>query len=93
MNTQVVNVRYTDRYDVYIGRSSKWGNPYRIGVDGDRDEVVDKYRLYLYTRKDLLRCMVKELSGKILACHCKPQRCHGDILVEVLSFMEALTMD
>ena len=44
---KVVN-KYKEDYDVYIGRGSKWGNPYRIGEDGTREEVIEKYRLYLW---------------------------------------------
>ena len=40
--TVVVNLR-KERFDVYIGRGSKWGNPFRIGADGDRVEVIRKY--------------------------------------------------
>ncbi len=38
----VVNIR-TDKYDVFIGRPSKWGNPFIIGKDGTREEVLEKY--------------------------------------------------
>jgi hypothetical protein len=42
-----VNMRHTRDYDVRIDRRTRWGNPYRIGVDGTRDEVIARYRLYL----------------------------------------------
>lgn len=71
-----------DSYDVYIGRGSKWGNPYILGKDGDRQEVVELYKDYLQNRKDLLS-QVHELKGKKLGCYCKPQACHGDILKEL----------
>ncbi len=29
-------------YDVYVGRPSKWGNPFVIGRDGRRGEVIRK---------------------------------------------------
>tara|TARA_R100001510_G_scaffold50995_1_gene50428 strand:+ start:1167 stop:1424 length:258 start_codon:yes stop_codon:yes gene_type:complete len=67
--------------DVYIGRGSKWGNPYVIGKDGNRDEVIEKYRLYIERTPELL-CAISELKGKNLVCFCKPQRCHGDILLK-----------
>lgn len=66
-------------YDVYIGRGSKWGNPFIIGIDGNRNEVCDKYETYLASRKDLLKC-IPELKGKVLGCYCAPNRCHGDLL-------------
>jgi hypothetical protein len=67
------------RYDVYIGRPSKWGNPFVIGKDGSRDEVIAKYEAWLMARPDLLDDL-HELKGKTLACWCSPAACHGDVL-------------
>jgi hypothetical protein len=67
---------------VYIGRGSKWGNPFRIGADGDRATVIAKYERYLRTRHDLLRAL-DELRGKDLVCFCAPQACHGDLLLRL----------
>jgi hypothetical protein len=80
MITTVVNKR-TDEFDIYIGRGSKWGNPYVIGKDGTRDEVIDKYINYLCTTD--LDQDIDELYGKRLGCFCKPLACHGDILARV----------
>ena len=66
-------------YDVYIGRGSKWGNPFRIGRHGDRNEVISKYETYIMGRRDLIDSL-PELVGKTLGCWCKPANCHGDIL-------------
>ena len=68
-----------DKYDVYIGRPSKWSNPFVIGKDGDRDSVIQKYRDWLMTRPELLSAL-PELRGKVLGCWCAPRACHGDIL-------------
>lgn len=81
--TKVVHCK-KEPYDIYIGRPSKWGNPFKIGVDGTRDEVLEKYKIYMlqnqYLKEDL-----KELVGKTLGCWCKPKyRCHGDILIELI---------
>jgi len=65
---------------VYIGRGSKWGNPFVIGRDGDRVTVIAKYARYLRTRHDLLRSL-DELRGKDLVCFCAPLACHGDLLL------------
>lgn len=70
------------KYDVYIGRPSKWGNPFEIGVDGNRDEVIKKFKTYILSNKELMKDIV-ELKGKILGCWCYPNKCHGDILVEL----------
>jgi len=67
---------------VYIGRPSKWGNPFAIGEDGDREEVVAKYRRWILGQVSLLRDL-GEIEGKTLGCWCKPNLCHGDILAEL----------
>ena len=72
-----------EKYDIYIGRPSKWGNPFVIGKDGTRKEVIDKYRVYLFKHDYLLSC-IDELEDKILGCYCKPLLCHGDVLIETL---------
>jgi len=66
-------------YDTYIGRGSKWGNPYIIGVDGDREEVISKFEAYIMNKPDLIADL-HELRGKVLGCWCAPKACHGDIL-------------
>ena len=75
---EVVN-KYKDRFDIYIGRGSIWGNPFRISIDGNREEVINKYEIYLLNNKFLMS-KVKELKGKKLGCFCKPKACHGDVL-------------
>jgi hypothetical protein len=77
--TRVVHCR-REAYDVYIGRPSKWGNPYEIGKDGTREEVIEKYRKYVMGRTDLMAAL-GELRGKVLGCWCHPKACHGDVLV------------
>lgn len=78
--TRVVN-RHRDRYDVYVGRPGPWGNPFVIGKDGTRDEVIEKFREY-GERVGLRARARAELRGKTLGCWCSPERCHGDVLAE-----------
>lgn len=83
---KVVN-KSKDRYDVYIGRGSPFGNPYVIGRDGTRDEVIEKYKAYFLDRienDESFRRQVESLKCKVLGCHCKPKRCHGDIIKDYL---------
>lgn len=80
--TTIVNVK-TDDYDIYIGRGSKWGNRYRIGVDGTREEVIEKYIVDKLEDPYFMMDVVRQLQGMRLGCHCKPLNCHGDWLVEV----------
>ena len=81
--TKVVHCK-KEKYDVYIGRPSKWGNPYNIGKDGTRKEVIEKYRKYILSNKELLNSL-HELEGQILGCWCSPKSCHGDILIEFIN--------
>ena len=82
LKPKVVNLR-DELYDVYIGRGSIWGNPFMIGKDGDRDEVIKKYKDRILKKPELLK-RLPELKGKVLGCYCKPLACHGDVLVELL---------
>lgn len=85
--TTVVHV-HREPYDVYIGRyahgfkASIWGNPFIVGRDGTREEVIAKYRVYLLGRTDLLD-RLPELQGKRLGCWCAPAACHGDVLADL----------
>jgi hypothetical protein len=80
-NPLVVHCRLS-RYDVYIGRPSKWGNPFVVGRDGAREQVIARYEQWLLTQPHLIAAL-GELTGKILACWCAPQPCHGDVLARL----------
>lgn len=87
-----------DPNHVYIGRDmthyvpgavgSKWQNPFKLDDQG-RDVCTEKYKQYLlndqtkYDGKTLLES-IEELRGKTLGCWCKPEQCHGDVLVQIL---------
>ncbi len=85
--TRVVHCQ-REHYDVYIGRAnrrhglpqSQWANPYVVGKDGTRNEVITRYRAWILTQPALLAAL-PELVGKILGCWCAPHACHGDVLV------------
>jgi hypothetical protein len=81
MKTRVVHCK-REAYDVYIGRPSKWGNPFTIGKDGTREQVIAKYREWLKSQPALMAAL-PELRGKILGCWCAPHPCHGDVLAEL----------
>lgn len=68
-----------DRFDVYIGRPGKWGNPFVIGRDGTREEVIAKYEAWIKQQPALMSSL-HELKGKVLGCWCAPCACHGDVL-------------
>jgi hypothetical protein len=85
-------------YGVYIGRQysvlpqSPYHNPYHIGVDGTRDEVVDKFAVYWYAPEQAkLRALArKELPFRILGCWCRVprERCHGEIIAGYVNWRE-----
>lgn len=79
--THVVRCR-REPYDLYIGRPSIWGNPFVIGRDGDRVEVIRKYETWLLQQPRLLAQLV-ELRGRVLGCWCAPLPCHGDVLARL----------
>jgi hypothetical protein len=76
---------------VYIGRAtprvglarSKWANPFVIGRDGTRDEVIVKYRVWLLQQPELM-AVLPELRGLDLVCWCAPLPCHADVLLYLL---------
>ena len=76
--THVVHRNKAD-FDVYIGRGSKWGNPFKIGRDGTREEVISKHLEWLLQQPSLMAAL-PELHGKVLGCYCAPLPCHGDTL-------------
>ena len=70
--------------DVYIGRPSQFQNPFVVGVDGTRAEVLARYKKYFHERistDEAFRQAIVNLRGKRLACWCKPLPCHGDVIV------------
>lgn len=82
-----------DKYDVYIGRPSKWGNPFshleantlaKFKVQ-TREQAVESYRNYIeYGDGSHLLESLHELKGKRLACWCSPKLCHGEVLLELV---------
>ena len=84
--TTVVNMHVTQGWDVRIDRMSMFGNPFKVGIHGTRAEVVEMYQEHfnkMITYKGF-RDKVIALRGKRLGCWCKPEGCHGDILIKLL---------
>ena len=78
---------------VYIGRPSKWGNPFVIGKDGTRKEVIQKYREWLFQHPEFIEAARRALAGKDLVCYCAPKACHGDVLIETLKVSGSCEFD
>jgi Domain of unknown function (DUF4326) len=96
--TEVFNIRTSpdvvkDSNYVYIGRGSKWGNPFThldLKTTGalyqvkTREEAIQMYKKWFYQQYDLIKAIQDgELKDKKLGCFCKPKDCHGDFLAEL----------
>lgn len=68
---------------VYVGRPSEYGNPFIIGKDGTREEIIEKFRRWVNQRPYLLAKIKMDLKNKDLICYCSPELCHGDILIKI----------
>jgi uncharacterized protein DUF4326 len=83
MPPRVLNASDVGKYppnSVYIGRPSKWGNPFYLGKDQAREEVIDTYYEYVIDNALLMESLY-ELVDKDLICWCAPLPCHGDVLL------------
>lgn len=81
-NPRVVHLK-AEPYDVRIDRQTAWGNPFIIGKDGDRDQVIAKYREWIMSNPHMVENAKRLLRGKTLGCWCAPKACHGDVLLEI----------
>lgn len=87
MKTKVVN-RHKSSFDIYIGRGTTFGNPFKLEDCKDRTDCLDRYESYITDRlanePELVDELMK-LRGKVLGCSCKPKKCHGDVLVKLIA--------
>ncbi|BAO89041.1 DUF4326 domain-containing protein [Caballeronia cordobensis] len=89
--TTVRNKKNNEEFDVYIGRGTRWGNPYEIGRGPEglsREEVIQRYKEHFET--EILpdperRSAVLALRGYRLGCFCAPLPCHGDVIAAYLN--------
>jgi hypothetical protein len=86
---KVVNCR-TEKYDIYIGRGSKFGNPYSHLPNSaapwpveTREDAIRLYEEWIRSQPELMAAAKKELKNKILGCFCSPLACHGDVLLKI----------
>ena len=95
MTTSGINIKSKVSYDVYIGNQvrfhpqkypqSIWVNPYKVKKYG-REKAIQLYREKLLA-SPLLLSQLHQLRDKTLGCWCKPDKCHGDVLVELVDKM------
>lgn len=80
----ITRVDKNNKHDVFIGRPSKYGNPFIIGVDGTKKEVIAKFEEHMRSHPQLQNYL-EELDGKVIACWCRAdESCHGDVYVKLL---------
>lgn len=84
MNTHLHLLKWAQENGIYerVDRFTDWGNPFEMPKDGNRDEVCDAYALHYFQFKKSLHSRLNSLKGKVLGCHCHPQRCHGHFLAQ-----------
>jgi hypothetical protein len=84
MTTRVVHCK-REKYDVYIGRPGKWGNPFVLSGDSPsiREQAIRQYEEWIRTEPKLMADARRELRGKVLGCWCAPRACHGDVLARI----------
>lgn len=84
MTMRVVHLK-REACDVRIDRTTHWGNPFVIGKDGNRQQVIEKYRNWICepAQQHMVDYARKVLTGKTLGCWCAPKPCHGDVLKEL----------
>ena len=79
-------------FDVYIGRGSIWGNPFKISADCTREQAIAKYRVYLWEGlcSDVSNGINYESLSSLhelrLGCYCSPKACHGDVLLRAAAY-------
>lgn len=77
-------IKWADSTGVYerVDRNTRWGNPFVLPDDGDRDRVIESYAEHYLPNKPSLLGHIEGLKGKVLGCWCHPEPCHGDVLAE-----------
>lgn len=76
---------------IYVGRPTKWGNPFKIqeGYTGQR--CLDLYRKHISVHLAVNELDLSELTGKDLACFCPlNQPCHADVLLELANAPDSI---
>jgi len=86
MHERIVHCK-KERYDVYIGRPSIWGNPFKIGIHGNRQEVIEKYEEHIRS-SPLLMAGLEHLQSRTLGCWCPPKHCHGEVIIKLIREIE-----
>lgn len=74
-----------EKFSVYIGRPSVFGNPFVIGKHGNREQVIKMFEDWARSNNSLLAAIDKLKEDDVLGCWCKPLACHGDVIVRLFN--------
>lgn len=91
MKTTVIHIKHASNTatEVNVMRPSKYGNPYVIGKDGSRDDVISAFNRLWYSNdraaKTLRDDALQELKGKKLVCCCHPLQCHANVIADYVN--------
>jgi hypothetical protein len=88
---KVINITSGEPFDCYVGRPSKFGNPFthlqhlggNLIIVDTREEAIARYEEWIRSQPELMEAAKKELKGKVLACHCVPLACHAEVLLKI----------
>lgn len=91
MVAKVININSNEPFDIYVGRPSRFGNPFthhqhlggNLIIVDTREEAIIRYEEWIYSQPELIGAAKQELKNKILACHCVPLECHANILLKI----------
>lgn len=91
MVAKVININSDEPFDIYVGRPSKFGNPFthhqhlggNLVIVDTREEAIARYEEWIHSQPELMAAAKQELKNKILACHCLPLDCHATILLKI----------
>jgi hypothetical protein len=101
---KTIHVKDMAEGDIYVARAMKnikgsvLGNPFKLGKDGDRTEVIQKYRKWLWEQikaknevyDELVRILYlyRKNRNLRLVCWCAPLECHADIIIKAIKWLD-----
>lgn len=91
MPAKVINISSNEPFDVYVGRPSKFGNPFthlqhlggNLIIVDTREEAIVRYEEWIRSQPELMAAAKQELKNKTLGCWCHPLACHAEVLIKI----------
>lgn len=78
INFRMVREEERNKY-LYVGRPTKWGNPFILSHESERENVLRHFIEWLMGQPGLQEDARKELPGEYLGCWCHPKMCHAHV--------------